>query len=172
MTLFLVTLLTFASAEGAAIGTKAPVFEVRSGDDKVLNLDMVRGKVVVLFHETKDVSQENRKLKNELKAFYQERTDAEKGLIVKLPIINCSGAFFPFTGIWRSKLRENSIKEAVTIYGDWNGKMAADYNMKDGASNVLIIDKRGIIRYFSSGVVASDEINRVKELLKRLAAEE
>ncbi len=172
MTLLFVSLLTFASAEGAAIGTKAAFFEVRSGDDKVLNLDMVKGKIVVLFYETKDVSQENRKLKDELKSFYQERTDAEKGLIVKLPVINCSGAFFPFTAIWKSKLRENSIKEAVTIYGDWNGKMASDYNMKDGASNVLIIDKRGTIRYFSSGVVASDEINKVKELLKKLAGEE
>ena len=50
--------------------------------------------------------------------------------------------------------------------------MASDYKMKDGASNVLIIDKRGTIRYFSSGVVASDEINKVKELLKKLAGEE
>jgi hypothetical protein len=126
------SLLTFASAEGAVIGTKAAFFEVRSGDDKVLNLDMVKGKILILFYETKDVSRENRKLKNELKSFYQERTDAEKGLIVKLPVINCSGAFFPFTAIWKSKLRENSVKEAVTIYGDWNGKMASDYNMKDG----------------------------------------
>lgn len=172
VTLFFVSLPTFASAEGPAIGTKAPFFEVRSGDDKVLNLDTVRGKVVVIFYETKNVTRENQELKRELKGLYKEQMGADKGLIVRLPIINCSAAFFPFTGIWKSKLRENSIKEAITIYGDWNGKMAADYNMKDGASNVLIIDRKGVIRYLYSGVVAHDEITRIKELLKGLGSEE
>ncbi len=172
MTFFSASLLAFSLAEGAAIGSRAVFFEVRSGDDKIVNLDMVRGKVVVMFYETKDVILENRNLKNELKRFYEEQTEADKERVVRLPVINCAEASFPFTGIWKSKLRENSKKEGITIYGDWKGKMEADWNMKHGASNVLIIDKKGIVRYFSSGMVEYDGINKTKELLKRLLAED
>jgi predicted transcriptional regulator len=90
---------------------------------------------------------------------------------VKLPVINCSSAFWPFTGIWKSKLSENSKKEGTTIYGDWDGKMFSDYKMKDKESNVVIIDKIGIIRYIISGKVEDEEINKIKELLIKLGNE-
>jgi predicted transcriptional regulator len=129
---------------------------------------MIKGKVIIIFYETKDVVGENRKLKDELNKFYDEQSDAIKELIVKLPIINCSSAFWPFTGIWKSKLRENSKKEGIMIYGDWDGKMKSDYKTKDKESNV---DKKGIIKYFASGKVEDKEIDKIKELLKKLVNE-
>lgn len=154
MAIFLGTSFTAVSfGEGLKIGTEAPSFKVKSGDDKILTLDMIKGKVTVIFYETKDVVEKNRQLKDALNKFYNEQPDTVKKLIVRLPIINCSGVFWPFTGIWRGKLRDNSKKEGITIYGDWNGKMFSDYKMKDKESNVVIIDKKGIIRYITSGKV-------------------
>jgi predicted transcriptional regulator len=43
----------------------------------------------------------------------------------------------------------------MTIYYDWNGKMSSDYKMKADVSNVVIIDKGGKIRFFTSGVSKS-----------------
>jgi predicted transcriptional regulator len=40
--------------------------------------------------------------------------------------------------------------------------------MKDNTSNVVVIDASGIIRYFGSGKLDENEINKVKELLNRL----
>lgn len=163
------TALSFA--ESLKIGADAPAFKVKSGEDKILTLDMIKGKVIVIFYETKDVVEKNRKLKDDLNKFYDEQPDTIKELIVKLPIIDCSSAFWPFTWIWKSKLRENSKKEGITIYGDWNGKMFSDYEMKDKEGNVIIIDKKGIIRYIASGKVDDKEINKIKELLKKLGNE-
>jgi predicted transcriptional regulator len=59
----------------------------------------------------------------------------------------------------------------MTIYCDWEGKMFSDYKMKDGVSNVVITDKRGRIRFFTSGEVTDKEINDVKQLLKGLTRE-
>lgn len=159
-------------AESLKIGTDAPAFKVKSGDDETLTLDMVRGEVLLIFYETKDVVEKNRKLKDELNKFYDEQPDTIKELIVKLPIINCSSAFWPFTGIWKSKLRENSKKEGITIYGDWNGKMFSDYKMKDDESNVLIIDEKSVIRYLKVGKIEDKEINIIIELLKELGNNE
>jgi predicted transcriptional regulator len=49
--------------------------------------------------------------------------------------------------------------------------MFSDYKMKDGVSNVVIIDKSGRIRFFTSGEVTAEEINDVKQLLTALTRE-
>ena len=43
--------------------------------------------------------------------------------------------------------------------------------MKADVSNIVIIDKSGTIRFFTSGEVKDEEIDDVKELLKVLAEE-
>jgi len=153
------------------IGAAAPYFRVQSGDDKELTLDMVKGKVVAIFYENKDIVDANKRLKDELNKLYFEQTDTLKDVLVRLPIIDCSEAFWPFLGIWKRRLREYSKKEGVTIYCDWEGKIASDYKMKADVSNVVIIDKDGTIRFFTSGEVTDQEISGVKELLIALASE-
>lgn len=49
--------------------------------------------------------------------------------------------------------------------------MSSDYRMKDGVSNVVIIDKSGRIRFFTSGDVTAEEIDEVKQLLIALTRE-
>jgi predicted transcriptional regulator len=153
------------------IGSAAPYFRVQSGDDKVLTLDIIKGKVIAIFYENKDIVDANKRLKDELNKLYYQQTDALKDVLVRLPIIDCSEAFWPFVGIWKRRLREYSKKEGVTIYCDWGGKMASDYKMKADVSNVVIIDKQGKIRFFSSGEVKDEEISGVKKLLIALASE-
>jgi predicted transcriptional regulator len=102
---------------------------------------------------------------------YYEQTDDLKDVLVRLPIIDCSDAFWPFLGIWKRRLREHSKKEGMAIYCDWEGKMSSDYQMKADVSNIVIIDKGGRIRFFTSGEVKDEEINGVKELLIVLAGE-
>jgi hypothetical protein len=170
----LLSLSVFLSSSLAAnglVGSAAPYFSVGSGDDKVLTLDMIKGKVTAIFYENKDIVDANKRLKDELNKLYFAQTDALKDVLVRLPIIDCSEAFWPFLGIWKRRLREYSKKEGVTIYCDWNGKMSSDYKMKAGVSNVVIIDKDGRIRFFSSGEVKDEEISGVKKLLIALASD-
>jgi predicted transcriptional regulator len=59
----------------------------------------------------------------------------------------------------------------MAIYCDWEGKMSSDYKMKADVSNVVIIDKGGRIRLFTSGEITAEEIDDVKQLLKTLTRE-
>lgn len=170
----LLGLLVFQSGVLAAhdlIGAAAPYLRVESGDDKVLTLDMIKGKVAAIFYENKDIVGANKRLKDELNKLYYEQTGVVKDVLVRLPVIDCSDAFWPFRGLWKRKLREHSKKEGMAIYCDWEGTMAFDYKMKADVSNVVIIDKSGRIRFFTSGEVKDEEINGVKELLIALARE-
>jgi predicted transcriptional regulator len=132
---------------------------------------MIKGKVTAIFYENKDIVGANKKLKDELNKLYYAQTDSLKDILVRLPIIDCSDAVWPFLRIWKRKLREHSKKEGIRIYCDWNGKMASDYQMKDDVSNVVIIGKSGIIRFFSSHDIKDEELKTVKELLIVLAGE-
>ena len=154
------------------VGINAPFFKVASGEGKALTLDDLKGKVTGIFYETTDVVKKNRKLKDQLNIFYNQQPDSIKNIIVKLPVINCKGAFWPFTGIWRSKLRKHSKKEDIVIYGDWDGAMGLAYNVKDKESNIFIIDKKGIIRYYTFGKIEDKEIKIITDLLKQLSLED
>ena len=172
-----VTLLSLAVFQSGAlaasnlIGSPAPNFRVGSGDDKVLTLDMIKGKVTAIFYENRTIVDANKRLKDELNKLYHEQTDALRDVLLRLPIIDCSDAVWLFHGLWKRRLREHSSKEGTTIYCDWNGKMASAYGMKDDVSNVVIIDKAGIIRYFTSGEVTAEQIDDAKKLLKALVGE-
>ena len=160
-----------ALAASGLIGSAAPYFRVQSGDDKELTLDMIKGKVAAIFYENKDVVENNKRVKDALNKLYYEQTRIVKDVVVRLPVIDCSDAVWPFLGIWKRRLREHSKKEGVVIYCDWKRKMSSAYKMKADVSNIVIVDKSGRIRFFNSGEVKAEEINDVKQLLIVLARE-
>jgi len=151
-------------------GQPAPAFQVKSGDNQPLTLDMVKGKVIVLFYENKDVVKKNKELKNQLKKYYQDAPAALQNQVFRLVVINCTSAILPTLPIWKSKLREGSRKEGLTIYGDWDGNMLSSYRMASEDSNFLIIDHNGIVRYATTGLVPSERIPEIKDLLKQLVS--
>ena len=165
----LVMLFGPCTAASIDVGTKAPFFSVKSGDGKELTLDMLKGKVAVIFYESKEVVEKNRGLKNALNKLERDKIiPADRSMGVA--IVDCSGAFWPFTRIWKGKLKENSKKEGLTIYGDWDGKMARAYSMNRNESNVVLIDADGVVSYFHAGKIDDGGINRIEQLLKQMTA--
>ena len=160
-----------ASAYGLKIGSSAPPFKAISGEGKALTLEDILGKAAGIFYETTDVVKQNMQLKEALGKYYEAQPESARNLIVRLPVINCSGVFLPLRGIWRSEFRKHSALEGITIYGDWTGRMFADYDIQDGVSNVFLIDKKGIIRYYASGRIQGKEIEKVVSLFKKLVEE-
>ena len=67
-----------AAAPSPLVGREVPYFRVRSGDGRVLDAGMLRGKVVVMFYESKDCLAKSRPLKNTLNSFYDEQRKEEQ----------------------------------------------------------------------------------------------
>ena len=153
-----------APAFGIEAGSAAPSFNLESGDQQTLSLDQIRGKVILILYETKEEVEQNRALKSDLTALYAGSPLLKTRSLV-VSVINASSAYWPITKIWQSNLRKNSEKEGVVIWGDWNGKMFSDYGMTDRASNVVLIDKKGVVRYARSGRLAPDDIRHLKKML-------
>jgi predicted transcriptional regulator len=149
-------------------GKKAPPFVVESGDNQRLTRDMILGKVVVLFYESRQVIDKNDELKEQLKCLYRAQPVCIKNEIFRLVVIDCSEAILPTIPIWKSRLSEHSRLQGFTIYGDWDRKMLADYGLQGNDSNFLIIDKQGIIRYSGTGKIDSSQFPKIKDLLYSL----
>ncbi|MDD5680561.1 MAG: redoxin domain-containing protein [Candidatus Omnitrophica bacterium] len=158
-------ILSISLVFAAIVGKDAPYFRVTSGSDEVLTLDMLKGKIVVIFYETKDTKEKNRALKEELNAFYADQPPEAQEGIAKIAIIRCS-SFLPT--IWRRSLRENSKKEGIIIYGDWDGSMEKNYDMAADESNFLIIDKSGVVRYVRADVIPEEDFPIIKKILNEL----
>ena len=148
-------------------GEPAPSFSLVSGDNKKLTLDMLRGKVVVLFYATRDTVEVNDALSRYLDTLYAAQPQNIQNQIYRLLVVNAMEATAVTT--WKEKLSETSAKLKVTIYGDWTGGMFAAYRMRDNDSNFVIIDKKGIVRFAASGKIANSRFEAIKKLLLELA---
>jgi hypothetical protein len=146
-------------------GKPAPDFQVESADSQKLSLEMLRGKVVVLFYESRHVIRKNIALKDELKRLYREQPAPVQKEIFRLVVIDAKDALWPTLPIWKSKLREHSRKEGFPIYADWTGRMCGDYRMTPDESNFLVIDQHGVIRYSATGKVDNGQFEKITGLL-------
>jgi len=153
----------FVYVAGLEAGILAPAFKVMSGDNEELRLDDLKGKVAVIFYETKDTIEKNRQLKDELNRFYDAQPDNIKKLILRVPVINCKGVIF--SDIWKNNLKQSSKKEGLRIYGDWDGKMFSSYRVKDKESNLIIIGRDGAVKYSFTGKVEEKDFGKIKNLL-------
>jgi predicted transcriptional regulator len=50
--------------------------------------------------------------------------------------------------------------------------MAKDYRMKDGDSNLIVVDREGIIRYVSVGRITDQQFLEIEQLLDTLVNRE
>ena len=151
-----------------ATSEPAPSFSLVSGDNKKVSLDMLRGKVVVLFYATRDTVEVNDALQRYLDALYAAQPQNIQNQIYRLLVVNAMEATAVTT--WKEKLSETSAKLKVTVYGDWTGGMFAAYRMRDNDSNFVIIDKKGVVRFAASGKIPNSRFEAIKKLLLELVA--
>ncbi len=171
MIFLLFTVFCFStSAECMETGTKAPRFSIKSGDGKEFSPDTGKSRITITLYETKDTIEQNRSFKNDLGALLKESATLKDGTVV-LPVIDCTSASWLTRKVWEMNLVKNSKKENVTIYGDWNGRMKADYGVKVGMSNVIITDRKGYIRFTKAGQLNNRDIHQIKTLIRRLTVE-
>jgi hypothetical protein len=170
MVLILGLSLVFPAAAAICLpsGKPAPPFAIKSGEDQKLTLNMVLGKVVVLFYEDRKAVDKNDELKGELIRLYRRQPASVRQEIYRLGVIDCSKASFPGKSIWKKKLAEHSRSLGLTIYGDWNRQMLRDYQLRKNDSNFVIIDQNGLIRYSAAGKIRNGQFQQIKALLTSL----
>ncbi len=128
-------------------GQIAPAFVVESGEEKTLSSDSLKGKAVTLFYESRDAVEKSRPLKDALTKFYKKQPPDIQKRVARITVIDCSGASWPFKGIWRDGLIDAGKKEGLTIYGDWDGKMRAAYGFPEDGTSFAVLGPDGKVLF-------------------------
>jgi peroxiredoxin len=161
----LLALLTISAFPLINAGIKMPDFKVMDGNEKWLNSNELKGKVITIFYEDKDKVKENRELKKYLNKYYDENISITEKNVVRLAVIDASPSNALTRWIWRRKMRNASVEEKLTVYGDWDASMRKSFEIPEEAIAFLIVDKKGIIRYTKIGKIQNTEFDKIKQLL-------
>lgn len=169
---FLLFVLVFiAHAEPSRIRPPAPEFSVESGNGEIVTNKSVEGKIVVMFYEKREITKKNAAMKDRLNEIFDRQPENIRRVIVRLPVIDCSGVFWPITEIWKKGLRDNSKRVGMTVYCDWSGNVSRNFGMVSDESNMLILDGKNTIRYRFSGRLDQNSLKEIIDTLHYLVYE-
>jgi len=160
--------LTAAHSQPMHEPVPASPFAIESGDGAKVTEKSVKGKVVIMFYEKRDVVKRNAEMKDKLNEIFDYQPINIQQIIVRLPVIDCSRVFWPVSEIWRKGLRDNSRRVGMTVYCDWTGDVSRDFRMLPDESNMLILDGKGMIRYRFSGKIDQERLEEIKYTLDHL----
>jgi len=171
--IFIILLLFYTLPLAALIktGVRAPYFQVTDGNNRTLYSTDLQGRVIIGFYESRDTSEKNNALKDELNSFRSGAAGTVKQKTFRLAVIDASSANIATSWAWRKNMKKKSAELGIHIYGDWNGKMKRDFSFPENESVFIIIDRKNIVRYTCAGKVPETEFVKIKNLIKKIFSE-
>jgi predicted transcriptional regulator len=136
----LTVLSTFAlEAEQSILNEKAPYFLLHDQYNRAFTMRQCRGTVVVLLAGNREGSKQNHEWGARIAERYRNR-------VVIIGIADVRSAPFFMKG----RIKNNFKKEKVRVLLDWKGEVFKKYGLTDNGSNIILIDKSGVVRFLCS----------------------
>lgn len=142
---YLISLCLLATA-GASAGTpalinaKAPEFSLLDQYDQPFDLRQAKGKTIILLASDGEGSKQNRQWIDAIKGRYGDR-------IAIVGIADLRSAPFFMKAMVINKFKERPAH----ILLDWKGVVFTSYGLAPNVSNLVLIDRHGIVQYLISG---------------------
>jgi len=171
--IFIILLLFYTLPLAAIIktGVEAPYFQVADGNNRTLYSTDLQGRVIIGFYESRDTSDKNNALKDELNSFRSGSKGTVKQETFRLAVIDASSANIATSWAWRKNMKKKSAELEIHIYGDWDGRMKRDFSFPENESVFIIIDRKNVVRYIYAGKVPKSEFVNIKTLIKKIYSE-
>lgn len=132
-------LLASVAEAGQLTGSKAPDFALFDQRDRQVTLRHLEGKTVVLIASDDEGAKQNPGWKKAVEP-YRERVSVFGVADVRR---------VPF--FLKNRFKREFRQDAATILLDWEGALFTSYGLEKSVSNVVVIDKNGVVRYLHAG---------------------
>jgi len=163
---YLVTVLSLLVAVASAIGAQTAVnsrvteFALQDQfDNRPVNIRQYEGKIVVIIASDREGIDQNDKWEN---AILQRNGNN----LVLLRVADVRGV--P-TEWWKNRIKMKFQETKRSILLDWDGVIFGRYGLTKNVSNLILIDRRGYIRFICSGAATNatqdqlfNEINKLE----------
>lgn len=153
---------------GPSLGAPRPDVRLVDAWDRALSLGALAGKPVLVLYEDKASTTQNLALKQELSEL--AKGGKYKSRIGLVAIADLSAYdYWPVKGFVKDAVRDESHKQGLPIYCDWNGEARRTMGLVPGVSNVVLYGPNGRVRFSRSGPLTSDERRALIEQLRGFA---
>lgn len=156
------------AANAPVVGMKAPDFKVISGSGTILQNKNIEGKIAGIFYQPrfKEIVDQQRPFEAALDTFYKSLSSSQQAQIFRGAFIDTQNIPWLFRWLTRMKMRSQSKKLGISVYGDWDGSFASAFHSQLGIFNFYIIDPSGEICYYSQGPIEPSEYPTIFEMLR------
>ena len=167
-----VAILALTGGDALAVprpGTTAPPAGVQSLSGRVVRLDRLRGKPVLIVFESRESKGRNTALKDRLARLV--RGGRYRGRVHMLPVASVENLdFFPARGFVEDAIESESARIGATIYCDWDGSFRRALSLRPERSSVILISREGRVVFAFEGALDRRAQDRLIELLARETA--
>jgi predicted transcriptional regulator len=152
-----------AAAAGASdgvqtiINAKAPEFRLYDQYGRAYDLRQREGRTIVLLASDGEGSKHNREWVDAIKGRYQ-------GRITIVGVADTRGVPYLFRGLVKREFK----KSPAPVLLDWNGTVFTSYGLVPNVSNIVLIDRNGIVRYIIAGEATPEARNRLFREIDKL----
>lgn len=154
------------SAHAANVGSAVPAnLPLVDAWDRADDTSRLRGMPMLVVYEDKDSAKQNEALKGELADL--AKGDRYKSRIALVAVADVSSYdFWPARGFVKSAIKEESSKQSVAIYCDWNGNVRNALGLRRGSSNVILVGRDGIVKFSYAGAIPPEKRRQLISLLR------
>jgi predicted transcriptional regulator len=146
-------------------GEAAPSARVEDADGHATDLKAFAGRPILIVYEDRDSAKQNEALKAGLAEV--ARGDRYRARVVLAAVADVSAwNFWPAKGFVKDAIRDESRRQGTTIYCDWTGAFRSTYQLRRGASNVVLVGRDGRVLFAAEGAVSAGERTRLFNLLR------
>ena len=156
--------LSLPAAFALQPGDKMPAFTVQA-ENSSISSENIAGRAAIITYETKGTAEVNRRFKQ---AVLQRWRQADSTAPAIVPVINCFSFFGFARSICANRVAAVSKKENLIIYTDSDGAMFRDCKITDDQSNIIILDKKGLVRFIHAGRLEDADVQAAVRLVERL----
>jgi predicted transcriptional regulator len=135
------------------------------------SISQYRGRVVILFYEDRNSTSQNEHVKQAIARAHRADPQVTQQFAL-VPIANVGAYnFWPAEYFAREAITAVARANHVELWFDWDGQLIRSLRLRDNASNVVVLDRRGRVRYHRAGRVPDAEVASFVALLRQLAQE-
>ncbi len=160
-------LITTQSAVAATVGQVVPQVTIRDANDNPASLPDYGKKVIALFISDPDAADINDPFADKLK-----QANLDLSVYRGIGVANLPDTYLP-NSVIRAMVRKKIEKYDATILTDVDSTLAKAWGLGDlnGSGAVVVLDKKGVVRFQKKGAMTAAEIESTHQLVLKLMAE-
>lgn len=148
-----------------SVGEMGKNVNLEDADGRVIKLEALVGKPILIVYEDKASTKMNQPFKDELSKLAKGDKYKDKVALAAVADLTAYN-YWPVKGFVKDSIREESKKLGTTIFCDWNGHVQVSYAFRKKTSSIVLLNKQGRVVFAAEGKMSPEQRKQAIDLLK------